>query len=65
MGKQSGYYVKTKTGKVGYTIHKDNPVNGKIVVYITDNFKPVLDGNGNPQKLLCLASDLKIIGFKD
>lgn len=65
MGKQSGYIVTTKSGKTGYTIHKDKAVNGKIIVYLTENFNPVMDENGNPKKLLCLALDLKIIGFKD
>lgn len=65
MSKQSGYYVKTKTDKVGFTIHNDKPVNNKIIVYLTENFKPVLDEKGVQKKILCLASELKIIGFKD
>lgn len=65
MGKQSGYYVTTKSGKTGYTIHKDKAVNFKVIVYLTENFEPVLDENGKPKKLLCIPTDLKIIGFKD
>ena len=65
MSKQSGYYVTTKSGKTGYTVHKDKPIGFKTIVYLTENFKPVLDENGQPKKLLCNPSELKIIGFKD
>lgn len=65
MAKQSGYYVTTKSGNTGYTIHNDKAVNFKVIVYLTENFKPVLDENGKQKKLLCNPRDLKIIGFKD
>jgi len=65
MCKNSGYYVKTALGKTGFTIHKDQLVNGKIVVYLTKNFNPILDEKGDPSKILCNKSDLNIIGFKD
>ncbi len=64
MAKDSGYYVKTEKGNIGYTIHNDKLVNGKIIVYLTENFKPCYDGDGKQKKILCLASELKIIGFK-
>lgn len=65
MGKNSGYYVQTASGKTGFTIHKDKAINGKIVVYLTKNFIPILDEKGKPLKILCNKSDLKTIGFKD
>ena len=50
----------TKTGKKGRTYHGENPINGKIRVYLmTDNFE--LTG----QKMLCDPEGLKKIGFID
>lgn len=65
MSKQPGYYVTTPNGKTGYTIHKDHAVNGKVIVYLTKNFEPVLDEKNQPVKILCNKSELKIIGFRD
>jgi hypothetical protein len=57
MSKDSGYLVETKTGKQGRTYHRDNKVNGKIVVYIVVDEKEV--------KMLCDPETVKIIGYVD
>jgi hypothetical protein len=57
MSIDSGYLVETKTGKQGRTYHRDNKVNGKIVVYI--------DVDGKEVKMLCNPDSIKIIGFVD
>ena len=57
MSKDSGYLVETKTGKKGRTYHRDNKVNGKIVVYI--------DVDGKEVKMLCDPETVKIIGYVD
>lgn len=51
---RAGYYVKTKDGKTGFTIHKDGLINGKQPVYL-----------GDGSKILCDPKNLKVIGFKD
>lgn len=51
---ESGYVVKTKSGKNGQTRHSDDPVNGKIPVYIFDG-----------SKLLCDPEKLKVVGNYD
>lgn len=56
---ERGYIVKLKSGKEGFTKHSDPEVNGKVPVYITENFKPT------GEKLLCNPDSLTIIGFKD
>jgi hypothetical protein len=57
MSKDSGYLVETKTGKQGRTYHRDNKVNGKVVVYI--------EVDGKEVKILCIPETIKIIGFVD
>lgn len=58
MSKDSGYLVKTKTGKEGRTYHRDKLVNGKLLVYVnTDDGKQV--------KMLCDPETVKIIGYVD
>jgi hypothetical protein len=57
MSKNSGYLVKTKTGKVGRTYHKDKLINKKTVVYIEEN--------GETLKMLCDQTTIEIIGFID
>lgn len=51
----SGYIVKTKSGKVGYTKHSDPEINGKKPVYF----------EGESLKLLCSVGNLQIIGYRD
>jgi hypothetical protein len=55
MSKDSGYLVETKTGKKGRTYHREGLVNGKMIVHI--------DGEDKP--LLCDPQTVKIIGFAD
>jgi hypothetical protein len=65
MGKNSGYIVTTKTGFNGRTKHGDKLVNGKVIVYLEENHKPVLDEKGVQKKILCNHTDLKIEGYAD
>jgi hypothetical protein len=58
MSKDSGYLVKTKTGKEGRTFHREGLVNKKTIVHI-------LDENGKDVKLLCNPKTIKIIGYVD
>jgi len=55
VSKDSGYIVKTKTGKTGRTYHRKGLVNKKIIVYIDGEKKP----------LLCDPKTLEITGFID
>lgn len=57
MSKDSGYLVKTKTGKEGRTYHREGLVNKKMVVYVEINGKEV--------KMLCDPKTIEIIGFID
>jgi hypothetical protein len=58
MSKDSGYKVKTKSGKEGRTYHRESKVNGKIVVHV--------EGEAETQtKLLCNPESIEIIGFID
>jgi len=57
MGKNSGFLVKTKNGKIGRTYHRDSLVNKKTIVYIEEN--------GRIIKMLCDPHSLKIVGFLD
>ena len=57
MSKDSGCLVKTKTGKEGRTYHRDNLVNGKLIVYVNVDGKQV--------KMLCDPETVKIIGYVD
>lgn len=49
--KEKGYLVKTKYG-TGRTKHSDNPIQGKLPVYLTDG-----------RKVLCKPTNIKITGF--
>ena len=40
---KSGYLVKTKSGKVGRTIHEKGLINGKVPVYLATQFQTVED----------------------
>jgi len=55
MSKDSGYLVKTKSGKEGRTYHRDNLVDGKLIVYI--------EVDGKEMKMLCNPETVKIIGY--
>lgn len=57
MSKDSGYLVKTKSGKEGRTYHRDNLVDGKLIVYI--------EVDGKEMKMLCNPETIKIIGYVD
>ena len=57
MSKDSGYLVKTKTGKEGRTYHRNKLINGKCVVHVQEN--------GTEIKMLCDSKTLKIIGYID
>jgi hypothetical protein len=57
MSKDSGYLVKTKSGKEGRTYHRENKVNKKQIVH--------LEINGKDIKMLCDPDSLTIIGYTD
>ena len=57
MSKNSGYEVKTKSGKVGRTYHREGLVNKKMVVHVKIDDKTV--------KMLCDPDSLELIGFID
>jgi len=54
-GKNPGYIVETKTGKVGKTYHREALVNKKQVVHI----------EGEKLPMLCDPKSLKITGYFD
>lgn len=53
--KNQGYLVETKTGLAGRVYFNEDRVNGKDVVHVTIDDKPV--------RLLCDPSTLKLRGF--
>ena len=57
MSKDSGYLVKTKTGKEGRTFHREGLVNKKMVVHVEEEGKTV--------KVLCDPKSVEIIGYVD
>ena len=58
MSKDSGYLVKTKTGKEGRTFHREGLLNDKLIVHIeTEDKKEV--------KMLCDPQTVEIIGYVD
>lgn len=57
MSKDSGYLVKTKTGKEGRTYHRDGLINNKMVVHV--------DVDGKELKMLCDPKLIELIGFVD
>ena len=57
MGRNSGAFVKTKTGKEGRTYHKEKLVNGKIVVHV--------DIDGKDVKMLCDSKTIEVVGYFD
>lgn len=52
--KNAGRLVETKTGKTGRTYNHEEPVNGKIRVYLDDG-----------GKMLCSPDKLKLKGYID
>ena len=57
MSKDSGYLIKTKTGKEGRTYHREGLVNKKMVVHV--------DVDGKDMKMLCDPKTVELIGFVD
>lgn len=57
MSKDSGYLVKTKSGKVGRTYHREGLINKKMVVHVEVNNKTV--------KMLCDPNTIEITGYID
>lgn len=51
--KGSGMIVSTKLGE-GITKNEDNPINGKVPVYLNDG-----------RKVLCSIQNIKFLGFYD
>ena len=60
MSKNSGYYVKTKSGKKGRTYHNKEMIKGKVQVFIVDD-----KFQETGEKLLCSNSKLTLIGYVD
>ena len=79
MNDNSGYLVKTKTGKQGRTYHNKEMINGKIPVYLL--MCHICGGEGehtsdcganiggfsmvSDKAMLCSPDSLKLIGFID
>jgi len=57
MSKDSGYIVKTKTGKEGRTYHREGLINKKMIVYVEQDGKII--------KMLCDPQTIEIIGYVD
>ena len=57
MSKDAGYQVKTKTGKVGRTYHREGRINDKVVVHVEIDGKTV--------KMLCDPNTITTTGFID
>jgi len=57
MSRDSGYQVKTKTGKEGRTYHREGLINKKMVVYV--------EVDGKIVKMLCDPKTVEITGFID
>jgi len=57
MSKDAGYLVKTKTGKEGRTYHREGLINGKMVVH--------LEIDGKPVKMLSNPDKVEVIGYID
>lgn len=55
--KSRGMIVQTKSGLTGKAPSGVKPINGKVVVKVLKDGKPV--------NLLCKPEDLKIIGYYD
>jgi hypothetical protein len=70
MSKNSGYLVALKDGRIGRTYHKESKLNGKIVVTVIcateSDFEEGIFLEENEQlKILCHASNLRVIGMAD
>lgn len=65
MCRNAGYLVETNSGK-GRTYHSEQMVNGKIVVHLlSEDLNHVIQGNGQPKKILCDRNKVKLIGYVD
>ena len=58
MANKTGKLVETKFG-LGYTKNSDDPINGKIPVYLNN------PKEGSPKKILCDPKNIKVIGYYD
>jgi len=79
MGQNSGYLVKTQSGKQGRTYHNKGLINGKVPVYLvmchicggegehTSDCGATIGGFSmqSDKPILCKPETLKIIGFVD
>lgn len=57
MSKNSGYLVKTKSGKEGRTYHREGQINKKLIVHLNIDDKEI--------KMLCDPKTIKIIEYID
>lgn len=57
MSKNSGYLVKTKSGKVGRTYHREVSINNKVVVHV--------EVDGKTLKMLCDPKSIEVTGYTD
>jgi hypothetical protein len=68
-GRTPGYHVKLKDGREGRTYHSKGEINGKIPVYLCEEFKDVgalkICTKYKEQAILKEKKDLEIIGFID
>ena len=53
--KNTGYVVKTKSGKTGKIFHNEKFINDKIIVHVDNYEKPVL----------CDPNTIEIVGYFD
>lgn len=60
--KRHGRYVQSKGGLTGMIYTDEKPVNGKLILHVTEGFNPVFY-NGQPKKVLCNPEDLTVQGF--
>ena len=65
MPRNPGHLVITAKGKEGRTYHKEKYINGKVIVHLTKDHKPVLDEKQKPVKVLCDPEKLTLKGFID
>lgn len=72
---KSGYLVETKGGKIGRTFHSKGMVNGKVPVYLGNDYEDINEGvdkspfmfpkSFSETAVLCDKDSLKVIGFID
>jgi len=59
MSRDSGYLVKTKTGKEGRTFHREGLLNDKLIVHVK------VEEEDKEVKMLCDPQTVEIIGYVD